>query len=218
MKWISDLEEELLQITFDLPLRHVSIKYESENIIQVPASIISSAWEKILNFSLKSVLNAPVSAANQNLNLSHNKKNKYSFDDDDDDDDSDIEMECLDSVPDSEEVAFSMETESISADFQEQLHCLEILGDYCGLISSETHIKKSDSFPEIMIKKLLSVISIKAQNLNDVHLHVIKKDTNLSEQIMQNKSHMLHLIRILSKKELDKKGSSVTSYFIAKIY
>ncbi|GIY53666.1 serine-protein kinase ATM [Caerostris darwini] len=400
-KWISDLEEELLQITFDLPLRHVSNKYESENIIPVPASIISSAWEKILNFFIgnsssifeqqttvdqasiliifmkhasflvetlyiffsqgiikdadlnsnhfisfikkflnnvvelemqkevdkltkssvqmfkdficntvavfnriksqfsnslackfvasianaipteilkdllnfslentnekKSFLNASVSAANQNLNLSHNKKNKYSFDDDDY---SDIEMECLDSVPDSEEVAFSMETESISADFQEQLHCLEILGDYCGFISSETHIKKSDSFPEIMIKKLLSVISIKAQNLNDVHLiltslkcillnkclednvieavisaikkllnqfsvmqdicivilklfrllfqHVIKKDTNQSEQIMQNKSHMLHLIRILSKKELDKKGSSVTSYFIAK--
>ncbi|KAF8778752.1 Serine-protein kinase ATM like protein [Argiope bruennichi] len=253
-------------------IQHCNSDAELCNFITAVGSAIPiEILKDLLNFSLeninekKSLSRASVSTSDQNLNLSRSlKKNKYSFDDDD----SDIEMDCLESIPDSEDTSFSTEMENISSDFKEQLQCLEILGDYCSFVSSDTRTRKTDSFPEIMIKRLISVLSTKIQNLSDVHLilvslkcilvnkyledsvietvistlklllnqfnimqdvcisilklfplliqHVVKSDAT-SPVTIQNKSHMLHLTRVLSKRELDKRGSSMTSYLVADI-
>ncbi|GFT82291.1 serine-protein kinase ATM, partial [Nephila pilipes] len=240
-------------------------------IICIGNAIPTEILKDLLNFSLenfsekKSLLNSSVSVPDQDLNWSHSlKKNKYAFSDDD----SDIEMEHLDnSNTDADEAAFSVDLENISVDFQQQTQCLEILGEYCSFITSERYMERLDSFPEIMIKKLMPIITMKIQNLDDVRLvlislkcillnkyledtvieavidtmklllnqysimqdlciavlklfpllflHIIKSEENLSMKMKQNKSHMLHLIRVLCKREFNKKGSPLTSYLLA---
>ncbi|GFX22499.1 hypothetical protein TNCV_2784361 [Trichonephila clavipes] len=80
--------------------------------------------------------------------------------------------------------AFSLDPENISTDFQQQSQCLEIIGEYCSFITTESQIKRPNSFPEIIVKELMSVITTKTHSFEDVRL----MEPSISWPVLQGKS------------------------------
>ncbi|KAG8185655.1 hypothetical protein JTE90_008926 [Oedothorax gibbosus] len=263
-------------------LAHVASKFKNFNqtssdryfIASVSNAIPSEVLKCILQFSLEiinephgSISNVSKSSGEQPVYPSTPIRNRY----DDFDEDFDEEPDPFESKMEVEDSLDSMESKSSNENFQHQMQCLGVLGDYCSIVASVHKNQKPDFIPNILIDNLVSILASKSHSLksrDDINLvfvslkcilinkflkdqvvegvintlkhllnqlsaskemslsvielfsllfpHVIKSDLEGPTNMSQNKSHMLHLLKILSKKECEKKGSAMTSYSIAK--
>lgn len=72
----------------------------------------------------------------------------------------------------------STDSKGINENFQHQLQCIEVLGEYCSFITSAAQNQELNSFPQIMLQKLQSVLTSRSQsfkNKDDIHLVSIFK-------------------------------------------
>ncbi|XP_035230931.1 serine-protein kinase ATM-like isoform X2 [Stegodyphus dumicola] len=247
----------------------VPVQYPNNFIVTVANSVPVEMLTYLLSYSLENVnhntstLDVSNDFSEPEGNLNHSlRKNKYAFAEDD------LEDEVDSFVPrmENKESVQLMDVKGLPNNVQQQLECLEILGEFSSLIDSDTYFDELASFPQNMIQQMLSFISRNDQGFRrvaDVHLvlkslrcillnkqladevidkvlstlklilnqlgkmqdlcqavlelfpllypHIFKDSSNMSSNRVRSKFHMLHLLRVLCKRESEQKGSRFTS-------